>query len=149
MSDLRLQCLQRRLGFMQGPFGALTGRGFRRQRGFNALQAAGGRAGLPGAGMSSAGMRCVRHVAPHNRHRNFAILHEAPPVYAALNERATASALPGLRPFALGARSWTITMQTERTTHLLFGVIHRRRGRGGLRLFPRQAHALTLVRMWF
>jgi hypothetical protein len=44
MPNLRLQRLHRRLGFVQSPLGALTASGFRGQRGFDALQSAGGRA---------------------------------------------------------------------------------------------------------
>ena len=43
MPNLRLQRLDRHLGFVQSPLGALTASGFRGQGGFDTLQPAGGR----------------------------------------------------------------------------------------------------------
>ena len=79
--------------------------------------------------MSGALVRAVRRISPHHCHRDFTVLHETPPVHATLHECATA-ALRVLLPFALGARSWPVTIKSERAPHLLFVVIHRRRRRG-------------------
>jgi hypothetical protein len=100
--------------------------------------------------MSSTLMCGVRWIPPHDCHRDFAVLYETPPMHAALHERATA-ALLGLLPFTVGARSWRVTVKSERAAHLLFVVIHRRRRRCCLGLFARQAHPLALIRLrfWF
>jgi hypothetical protein len=128
---------------VQCPLGTITAGGFSRQRGFDPLQAAGGWGRLAGTTVCR-----VRSIAPHDGYRNFAILHETPPMQTARG-KASASALSAF--LAIPFRTWPrrVAIKTERATHLLFGVIHwRRRGRR-LRLFPRQAHALALIRIWF
>ena len=79
--------------------------------------------------MGRAQVRGIRGIPPYDCHRDFAVLYETPPVHAALHECTTA-ALRVLLPFALGARSWPVTIKSERAPHLLFVVIHRRRRRG-------------------
>ena len=92
-------------------------------------------------------MRGIRRVSSHDSHRNFTVLHKSTAMHT-LHE-AAAGTLWGFLPVAIRTRSGRIAIQTKRFAHLLFGVIHWRRRRGGWWLFPRQAHALALVRLRF
>jgi len=87
--------------------------------------------GMAAARVAGAGMIGIRSVPPYDCHRHFAVLHEPPPVHAALDEcAAAATTLRRLLSFAIGARSGPITIQTECPPHLLFGIVHRRCRRG-------------------
>ena len=76
--------------------------------------------------MGGALVRGIHGIPAYDCHRYFAVLYKTPPVHATLHECA-AAALRWLLPFALGPRSWRVTIKSERAPHLLFVVIHRRR----------------------
>jgi len=71
--------------------------------------------------LPSTRMRGIRRIAPHNRDRHFAILHETPPMHA-LHETA-AGALPGVRPIAVRTLTRRVAVKAKSAAHLLLGVI--------------------------
>jgi len=72
--------------------------------------------------LPSTRMRGIRRIAPHDGHRDFAILHETPPMHPL--HKPAAWALPGVRPVAVRPRTRRVPVKAKSTAHLLLGVIH-------------------------
>ena len=120
MADLGLQVTDYALCFRQGAFGFFPGGGFGRQSSLGALQAAAGRRrnSRRGAAMDRGFMSLV---APQDRDRNIAVLHEAPAMQAAIEPVTETRWL--IHPFRFRAMARRFAEQAERPSHLGFGIV--------------------------